>query len=136
MHYRRASPGHRLIQRRELPHDAWDALTWPGLVLVTYFIGGLPTAYLVTRLVSGQDIRLVGDSNVGAANVYRSVGPKAGLAVGAIDIARARWLSLVKDLWTPPALEMAAGVAALAGHNWPVHLGFVGDGAPATAVEY
>ena len=113
----------------------WDALTWHGLVLVTYFIGGFPTAYLVTRLVSGQDIRLVGDRNVGAANVYRSVGPKAGLAVGAIDIAKgAVAVLLVKALVDSTALEMAAGVAALAGHNWPVHLGLRGGRGAATAV--
>ena len=113
----------------------WAALTWPGLVLVTYFIGGLPTAYVVTRLVSGQDIRLVGDRNVGAANVYRSVGPKSGLAVGAIDIAKgAVAVLLVKGLVDSTALEMAAGVAALAGHNWPVHLGLRGGRGAATAV--
>ena len=39
-------------------------------------------------VLKGQDIRQLGDRNVGAANVYRSVGPRAGLAVGIIDIAK------------------------------------------------
>ena len=113
----------------------WAALAWPGLVLVSYFIGSVPTAYVATRLLKGQDIRQLGDRNVGAANVYRSVGPRAGLAVGTIDIAKgAIAVLLVKGLVDSTALEMAAGVAVLAGHNWPVHLGFRGGRGAATAV--
>ena len=113
----------------------WAALTWPGLLLITYFIGGMPTAYVVTRLVNGGDIRQMGDRNVGAANVYRSVGPRAGLAVASIDIAKgALAVLLVKGLVDSTALEMAAGVAALAGHNWPIHLGLRGGRGAATAM--
>ena len=113
----------------------WAAFTWPGLVLISYFIGSLPTAYLATRLLKGQDIRQLGDRNVGAANVYRSVGPGAGLAVGIIDIAKgAVAVLLVKGLVDSTGLEMAAGVAALAGHNWPVQLGLRGGRGAATAV--
>jgi len=113
----------------------WAAFAWPGLVLISYFIGSVPTAYLATWLVKGQDIRQLGDRNVGAANVYRSVGPKAGLAVGIIDIAKgAIAVLLVKGLVDSTALEMAAGVAALAGHNWPVYLGLRGGRGAATAV--
>ena len=56
--------------------------------LVSYLIGGLPTAYIAARMLKGQDIRKLGDRNVGAANVYRNIGPTAGLAVGAVDIAK------------------------------------------------
>ena len=114
---------------------SWAAFAWPGLVLISYFIGGVPTAYLATRLLKGQDIRQLGDRNVGAANVYRSVGPRAGLAVGTIDIAKgAVAVLLVKALVDSTAMDMAAGVAVLAGHNWPVHLGFRGGRGAATAV--
>ena len=113
----------------------WAAFTWPGLILISYFIGSLPTAFLATRLLKGQDIRQLGDRNVGAANVYRSVGPGAGLAVGIIDIAKgAVAVLLVKGLVDSTGLEMTAGVAALAGHNWPVHLGLRGGRGAATAV--
>ena len=112
-----------------------DALAWPGLVLISYFIGSVPTAYLATRLLRGQDIRQLGDRNAGAANVYLSVGPRAGLAVGTIDIAKgAVAVLLVKGLVDSTGLEMAAGAAALAGHNWPVHLGLRGGRGAATAV--
>ena len=113
----------------------WAAFVWPGLILTSYLIGSLPTAYLATRLLKGQDIRQLGDRNVGAANVYRSVGPRAGLAVGIIDIAKgAVAVLLVKGLVDSTSLEMAAGVAALAGHNWPIHLGLRGGRGAATAV--
>ncbi|PKB84155.1 MAG: hypothetical protein BZY88_00675 [SAR202 cluster bacterium Io17-Chloro-G9] len=113
----------------------WAAFAWPVWILVSYFIGSLPTAYLITRLANGQDIRRLGDRNAGAANVYRSVGAKAGLGVGIIDIAKgAVAVLLVKGLVDSTSLEMAAGVAALAGHNWPVHLGLQGGRGAAAAV--
>ena len=113
----------------------WAAFAWPALLLISYFIGSLPTAFLVTRLVNGQDIRQLGDRNSGAANVYRSVGPRAGLAVGIIDIAKgAAAILLVKGMVDSTAMEMAAGIAAIAGHNWPVHLGLRGGRGAATAV--
>ena len=61
-------------------------MTWVWLGVLCYAIGSLPTAYLFTRYILGQDIRQIGDFNSGAANVFRNVGAKAGVAVGAIDI--------------------------------------------------
>ena len=66
----------------------WEALTWVGAALLAYVIGSIPTAYLVTRYIMGRDIRGLGDYNSGAANVFRSVGPRAGLGVGGIDIVK------------------------------------------------
>jgi len=113
----------------------WDGLTWTGLVLLAYFIGTIPTAYLAVRWLTGQDIRRLGDGNVGAANVSRIVGRRIGLGVGAIDIIKglvavllARWLA------DPPAVAMVSGVAAIAGHNWPVFLRGRGGRGAATAL--
>ena len=100
-------------------------MTWAGLGILSYAIGSLPTAYLFTRYILGQDIRQMGDFNSGAANVFRNVGAKAGVAVGAIDIIKGGVvvvlaMVLVDDTY----MEMMAGGAALAGHNFPVHLKF------------
>ncbi|MCI0797947.1 MAG: glycerol-3-phosphate acyltransferase, partial [Chloroflexi bacterium] len=57
---------------------AWIGLTWFALALVSYLIGGIPTAYLAARLLKGADIRSLGDRNVGAANVYRNISSWAG----------------------------------------------------------
>jgi glycerol-3-phosphate acyltransferase PlsY len=110
-------------------------LTWVGLGLLSYAIGSLPTAYLFTRYILGQDIRRMGDFNSGAANVFRNVGAKAGVAVGAIDIIKGGVvvvlaMVLVDDTY----MEMMAGGAALAGHNFPVHLKFRGGRGAATAI--
>ncbi len=113
----------------------WDGLTWTGVILLAYFIGTVPTAYLVVRRLKGQDIRRLGDGNVGAANVSRIAGSRVGMGVGAIDIIKgiaavllARWLA------DPTAVAMVSGVAAIAGHNWPVYLRGRGGRGAATAV--
>ena len=112
-----------------------DGLTWISLIITSYLIGGIPTAYLVTRLIIGQDIRNLGDRNPGAANVFRNVSPKAGFTVGAVDILKgALAVLLVRGLTDSTALEFTAGFAVLAGHNWPAHMGFHGGRGAATAI--
>ena len=110
-------------------------MTWAGLGLLSYAIGSIPTAYLFTRRLLGRDIRQLGDFNSGAANVFRNVGVKAGLAVGAIDILKGGLVVvLAKLLVDDTAMEMMAGAAALLGHSFPVHLRFRGGRGAATAV--
>ncbi len=110
-------------------------MIWAGLGLLSYAIGSIPTAYLFTRYLVGQDIRQIGDFNSGAANVFRNVGAKAGVAVGAIDIIKgALVIVLAKLLVNDPEMEMMAGGAVLAGHIFPVHLRFRGGRGAATAV--
>ena len=110
-------------------------LTWIWLGLLAYAIGSIPSAYLFTRYMLGRDIRQLGDMNAGAANVFRNVGPKAGIAVGSIDIIKgALVIVLAKLLVDNTSMEMMAGGAAIAGHNFPVHLKFRGGRGAATAV--
>ena len=110
-------------------------MTWAGLGLLSYAIGSIPTAYLFTRYLLGRDIRQMGDFNSGAANVFRNVGAKAGIAVGAIDIIKGGLaIVLAKLLVDDTGMEMMAGAAALVGHIFPVHLRFRGGRGAATAV--
>ena len=114
---------------------ALEVSVWIGFGVLAYAIGSFPTAYFVTRFISGRDIRQMGDYNSGAANVFRNVGPRAGLSVGAIDIIKGGVAVLiVRGLADNTGMEMMAGAAALAGHNWPVHLKFRGGRGAATAV--
>ena len=86
-----------------------DGLTWFSLIVTSYLIGGIPTAYLATRLLTGQDIRQLGDRNPGAANVFRNVSPRAGLVVGAADVAKgAVAILLVRGIADSTSLEMVA----------------------------
>ena len=112
-----------------------DGLTGISLIFISYLIGGISSAYLVTRLVLGQDIRNLGDNNPGAANVFRNVSPKAGLTVGVFDILKGVLaVLLVRSVTDSITLELMAGVAVVAGHNWPIHLGFRGGRGAATSV--
>ena len=112
----------------------WVGLTWTSLAFSAYLMGSIPTAYLVTRWFTGRDIRRLGDGNAGAANVSRTVGSRAGITVGVVDITKgAVAILLARGLFHSAAAEMMAGAAVIAGHNWPVHLGLRGGRGAATA---
>ena len=108
---------------------------WPGLGLLAYFIGAIPTAYLVTRITVGRDIRSMGDNNSGAANVFREVGPRVGLACGAFDIIKGGVAVIVAGVIAhDTGIQMFVGICAFAGHIWPVFLRFRGGRGAAVAV--
>jgi glycerol-3-phosphate acyltransferase PlsY len=106
-----------------------------------YIIGGIPWAYIVTRLAAGKDIRKVGAGhsgvgNVGARNVFLNVGKAAGVAVFVLDVVKGA-AAVALALWVLDAslyFVMGAGLAAVVGHIWPVYLRFVGGGGLATAL--
>ena len=112
-----------------------NSLDWLIAGLISYLVGSTPTAYLAARWLKGEDLRQLGDRNLGAANVYRSIGSHAGIAVGIIDIAKgSAAVLLAQALFNSTAAEMIAGVAAVVGHNWPVHFRLRGGRGAATAV--
>ena len=114
---------------------SWDALIWLSIIALSYLIGGIHPAYFAARVLAGRDIRSLGDHNSGAANVFRNVDPKVGVLVGAVDILKgAAVILLARALVDSTALEMMAGLAVLAGHNWPVYLGFRGGRGAAAGI--
>jgi glycerol-3-phosphate acyltransferase PlsY len=104
--------------------------------ILAYFIGGLPFGYWFVRFSLGKDIRTMGSGNIGATNVHRSAGGKAGFAVLLLDILKgflAVWLAAV--ISGNNALSLAtATVAVMLGHCYPVLLGFKGGKAVACFV--
>ena len=58
------------------------------IVVLGYFLGSIPTAYIAGHWLKGKDIRHMGDANMGAANAFRQLGAKAGVAVGIIDASK------------------------------------------------
>ncbi len=116
--------------------------------VVGYLMGSLPTAWLVARHVlgDGSDVRSLGDGNVGATNVGRLLGARWGLLVGVVDMIKGSAVVLASNVLyaasNPGAFDqqpvstlgMLGGVAAMAGHIWPVWLGFRGGRGAATAV--
>jgi glycerol-3-phosphate acyltransferase PlsY len=99
-------------------------------ILIGYAIGSLPIGYLVTQRTRGIDLRRAGSGNVGAANVYRTSGLGMALAVMVADAGKGATAVL---LGGGGANAVAAGVAAVIGHIYPVWLGFKGGKGVATA---
>ena len=94
-------------------------------VVVAYLIGSIPTAYLVAKRVSGIDIREHGSGNIGATNVFRTMGKKWGALVLAADILKG-WVVVAILAPTASAFpevssslrQLLFGAAAIAGHTW------------------
>jgi len=108
------------------------------LVLASYVVGSIPTAYLMGRLVKGIDIRQYGSGNVGATNVMRVLGTWAGLVTLAIDLfkgfAAVRYLVVLLlpgDDWFA-IWQILSCVAVVAGHNWMIFLRGTGGKGVAT----
>ena len=103
-------------------------------VVFGYLVGSIPTAYLIARMMKGIDIRTVGSGNVGGSNVWLHAGKLPSVAALLFDMVKgalAIYLLINKEL--PVTVQVAAGVAAIAGHNWPVWLRFVGGRGIATS---
>ena len=106
----------------------------PLVVLLAYLIGSVPFALLLARRWGARDLRRVGSGNLGAANVFRASGLKAGVLVAALDILKgALSVLLAERLSGSPAAPAAAGFAAIVGHIYPVWLRFQGGKGVATA---
>lgn len=102
-------------------------------VTLGYLAGSVPFALLLARR-RGVDLRLMGSGNVGAANVLRTSGAATAAAAMSLDVAKGAVAVLVaRQLFAGPATPMAAGLAAIAGHVYPVWLGFRGGKGVATA---
>lgn len=99
-------------------------------IVIGYAVGSLPIGFLVAQTAGGVDLRRVGSGNVGATNVYRTGGLRMGLAVMLADVAKGAAAVLLAGSGVP---AVAAGVAAVVGHIYPVWLGFKGGKGVATA---
>ncbi len=103
-------------------------------ILFAYFIGSVPFAVLIARWWGTPDPRAVGSGNPGAANVFRVSGTTAGLLVALLDIGKgATSVLLAARLNESPATPVAAGLAAIVGHVYPVWLLLRGGKGVATA---
>jgi len=103
------------------------------LVAFAYLVGSLPTAYLLVRLMTGEDVRRKGSGNVGGTNALRTAGWKAGVAVTVIDIAKGALPVWLMTRFNPESEWVAAAMlAAVLGHCYPVWLKFRGGKGVAT----
>jgi glycerol-3-phosphate acyltransferase PlsY len=105
------------------------ALWFVPLAVCSYLLGAVPAAYLAVKWSRGIDIRTVGTGKVGASNVL-SAGPRWLVAPVAIfDVGKGFAAVVVtRALGFGAPAEIAAGLLAIVGHNWPVYLKFQAGG--------
>jgi len=104
-----------------------------AIVLLAYAIGSIPFALLLARR-GGADLRRIGSGNLGAANVMRASGVRAGVLVAMLDIGKGALSVALAERLSANALAPAlAGLAAVVGHIYPVWLRFRGGKGVATA---
>ncbi len=103
------------------------------LTLLSYLLGSVPAGFLLGSS-AGVDVRSAGSGNIGATNVARTLGWKKGLVTLFADVAKGFLPVLAAHLLDlGAAAAAAAGLAAFAGHLYPVFLGFKGGKGVATA---
>ena len=108
------------------------AVLW---LLASYFVGAIPTSYLLSRLFAGIDLRKQGSGNLGATNLYRVLGWKYAVPAAVVDIAKGAIPVLVfaPQVSDSQLFALACGVTAILGHVFSVFVGFKGGKGVATA---
>lgn len=112
---------------------------WTNLLVVAagYLLGAIPFAYLVTRALTGKDIRYEGEGNVGARNVMHVVGRGPGFLVLALDVAKgaaAYWVG--RRFGSGDMALYLTGFALMFGHGFPVWLRWRGGKGLAAAAGF
>ncbi len=120
-----------------------DLLQTPLFCLLAgYLLGSIPSGYLAGRWLKGVDIRTLGSGSTGATNVLRQFGKAPALVVFLVDVLKGTAaVLLAKALLQPLGITadsdwwvVLTGLAALAGHIWPIWLGGRGGKAVATGL--
>lgn len=108
-----------------------------GLILVaSYLLGSIPFGLLIVKARGGLDIRSTGSGNIGAANVARNAGMLLGLLTLLLDAGKGYLGVWIAARYTGGNMRwvMAAAVAAVIGHMFPIWLRFRGGKGVATAL--
>jgi glycerol-3-phosphate acyltransferase PlsY len=113
-----------------------------GVVIVAYLLGSIPFGLIIGKLKEGVDIREQGSGKTGATNLMRVAGTRLGVLALVLDVAKATGAVMLATVvigrdagvltvgglsvyWQYVA-QVAAGLAAVAGHNWPIFAKFRG----------
>jgi acyl phosphate:glycerol-3-phosphate acyltransferase len=105
------------------------------VAVIAYLLGSIPFGYLIVRRKIGADIRQTGSGGTGATNVSRRAGKAAGVLTLLLDAAKGcAAVVIAKAVSGDDWVIAAAAIAALAGHIFPVWLGFRGGKGVATGV--
>ena len=107
-------------------------MTVVAAAVIGYLLGSIPTGLLMGRL-HGIDVRDYGSGKTGFTNALRLLGLRAAALVMAVDVAKgAAPVQIGHFLFDEPWAAALGGIAAVAGHTWPVFAGFRGGRGVAT----
>ena len=97
-------------------------------VIGAYLAAGVPSGYILARRLRGIDIREYGSGNMGASNVTSVIGVRAGVALGVYDSLVKGMLPVLiaRALEQPAGVQVAVGLASIAGHCWSPYIRFTG----------
>ncbi|HEV8612225.1 MAG TPA: glycerol-3-phosphate 1-O-acyltransferase PlsY [Gemmatimonadales bacterium] len=103
-------------------------------LFASYLLGAIPTSYVVVRLVKGEDLRRLGSGNLGATNLYRTLGWRYAIPVAVFDLLKG---AVPVKVFGPLAgdgtlVPLLLGMAALLGHVFSVFVKFRGGKGVAT----
>ena len=113
---------------------------WLPILAVAYLLGSIPFGYILVRIFRKEDIRSTGSGNIGATNVVRSGAKGLGILTLVLDLLKGVAAVMIAEHFAPGApgfpsdLAVAAGIAAVLGHIFPIWLGFKGGKGVATAL--
>lgn len=112
------------------------------MLILSYLVGAFPSGFVVGKLFYKKDIRQLGSKNTGATNSFRVLGKPAGFLVTFLDMFKG-FIVVFFPLWFPIHADgpvssfftngLIVGVFAIAGHVYPIYLGFKGGKAVATS---
>jgi len=108
-----------------------------GVALMGYLLGSIPFGVLIARRSARVDVRQFGSGRMGATNVLRVAGKKAAALVTILDLSKGILAVVFAGLifsgdYLMVSAQVAAALAAVAGHNWSVFLRFKGGRGVAT----
>ena len=114
---------------------------WLISIPLAYLLGSIPFGYLLVRIFRKQDIRATGSGNIGATNVARSGAKGLGILTlildalkGFVAVVLAQHIAAPYGFPQAYDIAVAAALAAVLGHCFPVWLGFRGGKGVATAL--
>jgi glycerol-3-phosphate acyltransferase PlsY len=113
-----------------------------AVVAIAYLLGSIPFGLIIGKLKRGVDIREYGSGKTGATNVMRTLGTKLGALTLVLDVVKAGGAVMLAaviidggsgsvaiggvSIYWQHVAQVAAGLAAIAGHNWPIFAKFKG----------
>jgi len=109
-------------------------IEFAAVVIGSYLIGSIPSGLVIGKL-KGIDVRDYGSGNIGTTNVLRTLGARYGAIVLIADVLKGVVaVLLARYIIETPTGQMAAGFAAVAGHDWSLFLKFKGGRGVATSL--